>query len=364
MIEPLLNYGPFHRIWPAADRIGNIYITVSSVRSFANPICKFFKSDDLGNSWIELADFLSMDEKNSTTGQPFVSREGLILASVWDSSYYQFGKTWLAIYRSNDDGLNWDIVYSNPAATYGKHFFEGDRQGEVYLCAGIGGGGSEGEVHYAPARGLLLRSLDSGKSWDICLEVDSPTALYDGTVSNGITIVSARERGSIFRSDDSAKTWSEVRLGAAARNVSRIGSNIVVSSDSAIFISRDEGCSWIKRKSPLRNLVLRYPTLLQDQILMTGVGWRSLILATDLEGNEWRISLDATKFARSKFMTRLATAREYFFLGDEIEAGVLLRVAANSLKRGHTFPYSILSRLGSIDDSFDAPRLGFDARNT
>ena len=295
-----------------------------------------------------MADFYSINPKNSTTGQPFVTREGIILVPVWDSGFYEFGRTWLAIYRSQDGGLTWREVYSNLTASYGNHFFQGDREDEIYLCSGMGGGGFGGSVSYTPAKGLLLKSSDSGKSWGVCFKVDRPTAIYDGIAFGRTLLVSARELKSIFRSEDDCENWSEIRLGGAARSVSKIGGSIIVSSDSAIFISRDDGRTWAKRNSPIRNIVLRYPTAFRDKVLMTGVGWRSLILATDLEGNRWGVAFDVTKAVPKSLMARLAIAGDYLFVGDELKTGALLRIDTRFLRCKHVFPYAILSHVSKL----------------
>lgn len=347
MVRFALNYGPFHRVWPTVGEGDVLYASVSAVRSFVQPICKLLKSEDLGESWIELADFHSMNSRNTTTGQPFISKEGVILVSLWDAGFYQFGKTWLAVYRSEDGGRSWVEAHSNSAATYGNHFFQNQRDGAIYLCAGLGGGGSEGRVSFAPARGLLLRSRDSGKSWQVCLEVDGPATFYDGVAIGETLLVSARGRRSVFRSEDNGETFCEIPLNGESRNVRRIGQNVVVSSDGALFTSCDDGRTWIKKNSPLKNLALRYPTPFEDMVVVTGVGWRSLVLATDLEWNKWWVILDATRVAHSKLMARMAITKNSLFLGDEMEIGALLRVDTDSLRPRRTFLYSILDLLGA-----------------
>lgn len=343
----VLNYGPFHRIWPAVGRGKALYASVSAVRSFVPPVCTLLESKDFGESWSELADFYLLNPRNSTTGQPFTLIDGTLLVSLWDQNFYEFGRTWLAIYRSEDGGRSWEEAYSDSAATYGNHFFQNSQDGTTYLCAGVGGGGSEGRISFAPARGLLLRSEDSGRSWNRCLEVDAPTALYDGVALDDVVVVSARDRGSIYKSQDKGETWREILFGRSARNVAGVGENVVVSSDGALFISSDQGRTWVIKDCPLRNLALRYPKPLQDGIAVTGVGWRSLVLTVFPERNKWKVLLDATRVAHTKLMARMALTEDYLFLGDEAETGTLLKADIDALRRSATFPYRVLDRLGA-----------------
>ena len=113
------------------------------------------------------------------------------------------------------------------------------------------------------------------------------------------------------------------------------------------FLTRDEGETWIKLNSPLRNLAFRYPMPFQDNIVVTGVGWRSLVLRADVGRNQWRVIFDATKAVSTKLMARMAMVGDYLFLGDEMETGKLLRVNINSLRPHHPFLYSISDRLGA-----------------
>ena len=341
------NYGPQHRVWPFPAADGSLYITVSSVRTCSTPMCALLRSDDLGKSWTLLFDFLAADRRHSTTGQPYVLPTGLILVPVWDSRYYEFGRTGLAIYRSCDFGVTWDCVYFNASLTYGKHFFPGIGAGEFYLCAGLGGGGAHGRVAFTPHMGVLLHSADSGLTWDVCLQVESPTALYDGVVANDVVFATARERQSVFRSEDGGRRWSEVRLPRPARSIASVASRLTVSSDSAIFVSNDAGHTWVTIACPIRSLFFRYPTVLGDDerhIVMTAVGWRSLLLGSDVLGHEWWVAADLSRTLGAVSLTRLAALGDFLFLGDEGVAGVLVRVPRLSLRRGRSLPYAVLSR--------------------
>lgn len=322
----LLNYGKYYRIWPYFDINRNkLYVSVGLLRPFVKPICKLLLSGDLGQSWEQVADFHSIDKRNTTTGQPFVTKTGTVFVPVWNAGFYTHGKTWLAIYRSEDAGASWKKVYEDSKGTYGKHFFQDAESKILFLGVGVGGGGHAGKVTSTPGRSHLLKSLDSGETWNVALQVNYPTALYSGTASeNNTIIITAREKKSVFTSVDTGISWTEKSLGNTARSASyfkELG-KFVVSSNSSVFVSND-GFSWNRINTPIKWLILRYPTLLKGRIFFAGVVGRSLILSTDLE--KWYINFDATKVTGSNLFTRIAAADDCFFLGNELN-GILLKI--------------------------------------
>ena len=257
----IFQYGPFYRIWPNVDQKKHIvYSTIALARPYTTPLCKLVRSHDYGSTWKDLVDFHSIDERNTTTGQPFITREGIILVPTWDVTYYTEGHTSLAIYRSGDEGATWEQVYCNPIATYGNHFFQNSVDGTLYIGIGIGGGGHFGNINYTPHQAMLLKSTNLGKTWTPCLTVESSTSLYSGIVtSNGTLMVTAREKKSVFFSRDSGKSWHEQVLGKKARCITQMNEYVMVTSDSTVFLSEDEGKTWRSHPFPLQGVCLRYP---------------------------------------------------------------------------------------------------------
>lgn len=321
----LLNYGKYHRIWPYADpKRGKLYLSVALGRPYSEPICKLLVSRDYGESWSEIADFNLIDRRNTTSGQPFVTSQGMILAPTWSAGFYTLGETWFAIYKSKDRGRTWEKVYEDPIGTYGNHFFENPATGSFYVGVGVGGGGINGKVSSTPSRSYLLKSADAGETWTKVLDIDYPTAIYDGTVAKQQTIlVTAREKKSVFKSINGGCSWTETNLGRTARNIAYVKelNEIVATSDNCVFISND-GVKWIKINSPIK-LMFRYPMFRNGKLYMTGVGWRSLIISTDKK--KWFVTFDATKITGSNFFARMTIMNDYLFIGDEMN-GMLLRL--------------------------------------
>jgi len=323
-LSMLLNYGKYYRVWPFAHVEHNrLYASIALFRPYVKPLCRLFQSNDYGGSWNEIADFYSMDRRNTTTGQPFVTRDGIVLIPVWSVGFYTHGTLWFAIYRSSDSGLSWQKTYEDSEGTYGKHFFQSS-DGNLYIGVGLGGGGSEGRVSPTPGRSYLLRSEDMGKTWRRILKVDYPTALYSGAVLNDKTVlVAAREKKSLFLSENGGETWKEVLMGNTTRSVSYIEElhKTVVTSNSALFFSEDS-LNWTQLRVPIKGLTLRYPTWFEGKLYMSSVGWHCYVISTDL--NKWYFDLDVTRVTRSNLGARMAVLSDYLFVGDEAN-GTLVR---------------------------------------
>lgn len=322
--KSLLDYGKYYRIWPNGDvKRNKLYVSVGLSRPSGNPVCKLFISQDHGDSWIEIADFHSLDKRNTTTGQPFVTNEGAIFVPVWNASFYTHGETWFAIYRIESHGASWKKVYEDSKGTYGNHFFQNPVDGSLHIGVGVGGGGSKGRIGFSPEKSYLLRSEDFGDTWKKVFEIDYPTALYDGTTLDENTIlVTARERKSVFISVDRGISWSEVHIGKTTRNISYIGEmgKSVLTSNSCIFLLNNN-FSWTRFNTPIKDLALRYPIFDKNKLYVIGVGWRSYVIATDF--SKW-YAFDITERANSNSFARMTMLSEYMFLGDELK-GVLLR---------------------------------------
>jgi len=320
----LLNYGKYHRIWPYVDTNGEeLYVSVALVRPYSKPICKLLVSRDHGESWSEIADFHSLDRRNTTSGQPFLTSQGTILAPMWNAGFYTHGRMWFAIYRSKGRGTTWEKVYEDPMGTYGKHFFEDSTDGSLYIGVGVGGGGSNGKVSSTPSKSYLLKSTDAGETWTKVLHINYPTAIYDGTAKDQTILVTAREKKSVFKSMNGGRSWIETTLGRTARNIANVKelNKFVVTSNSRLFVSQD-GVKWININSPIR-LMFRYPIFRNGKLYMTGVGWRSLVISTDI--NKWYVIFDATKIAHGSVFARMSLLNDYIFIGDEMN-GILLRL--------------------------------------
>jgi hypothetical protein len=280
----------------------------------------------MGQKWNLVTDFHAINPLNTTTGRPFVTSLGTLLVPLWSVLYYTEGVSWFSIVRSEDDGATWQTAYCSETQTYGNHFFQSPIDGSIYIGVGIGGGGNRGIISYTPSEATLLKSDDDGRSWKNCFHVGTPTALYDGVVTEeGIVVVSARERCSVFVRKP-LQDWNEIVLDKMVRCLGATDDTLVLSNDDAVFSSVDSGFTWERHDAPFSPLVLRYPTPHRKRILLTSVGSKSLLVELSQDFQDWRVRNDLTKAAGTRYLARMAVLGECAFLGDEIEAGVLLKV--------------------------------------
>jgi len=329
MCHTLLTYGKYYRIWPYSDPKGQFaYITIGTSRPYTKPLCKLLRLNPFKRVIEQIFDFNAINKFATTTGQPFVTREGIFLIPVWNVAFYTHGITYFAIYRS-ENGYDWEKVYEDVNGTYANHFFQSPFDGSVFIGVGVKGGGKKGKISYTPERAYLLKSEDLGKKWTKIFKVDSPTAMYDGAVINEKTlIVTLREMKSIAKSFDGGRSWSIEYLGTTARNINclRQEKKVIVSSDSCFYTSTSGQFKWKRIVIPIKCLALRYPTPYKNLILMTGVGWRSFLLAIEKSNLSRFYYLDISKLTKSNFMARMSLINETLLLGDELETGCLISI--------------------------------------
>jgi photosystem II stability/assembly factor-like uncharacterized protein len=245
--------------------------------------------------------------------------------------------------------------------TYANHFFQDASDGSIYIGVGVEGGGAKNKARYAPAKSYLLKSTDLGVTWQKILEVDYPTALYDGTAFNGTVLVTAREKKAVFRSVDGGNSWVEIYIGNIARSATYIEElkKTVISSDGSVFVSSD-GSSWIRIKAPKARLALRYPTLFKGQLYMTGVQYGdSYVISTNL--SKWQMIFDERISTDDNFFARMAIANDYIFLGGELK-GVLLRVKASLCKPRSMSAFQLLRT--NLSRSFSLIKRGIRKNET
>ncbi|MFA6234987.1 MAG: hypothetical protein WC824_12515, partial [Bacteroidota bacterium] len=159
-----------------------------------------------------------------------ISKTADILAMAADGTVYV--GTGNGLYRSTDDGLNWqDITTNLPIRDIGDIAVLND--GTV-LAATWGSG--------------IFRSTNKGQSWTesntgitqpriYCLLVSFPGIIYAGSYGDGV-----------FRSTDQGLSWTTMPLSGYIYDMgeSPSGDIFAIKSDNGVYRSPDNGLSWIK----------------------------------------------------------------------------------------------------------------------
>lgn len=316
------------RVWPFA-RGNHAVLSVAAGRPHHRKKCEILVSRD-GSFWETAGEFFTGDERQSTTGQPFMTSRGTVLVPVWDVDFYTHGRTYFCIRRRGPEQRGFEKVYEDTDGTYANHFLETAGGAAVFIGVGVEGGGAEGKVGFTPGSGYILRSMDDGRTFERVLRYNKPCSLYQGVQTrNGSVLWSTRGQKSLI----DLETGTETLLDDATRCVAFVEAldTFVVTSNSAIFLSPDAAC-WRKVPFPLPGYALRYPTLVGGRLLFTAVGWRSLLVAYGYEGGTWFLVKELTGVTRSTF-ARMALFKDVVLCGSEFD-GKLLKLPVRDLAEG------------------------------
>lgn len=201
-----------------AEKEGILFIATGANNEF-NGLCRSYND---GNTW----DLIVVDSASSyinifsirynADGVLFVGAGSGIYRSYDDGNNFEhvysggnnflkinfsptnevFAVGWYYIVRSADNGDTWETLYS---ADYNQYFGDVDfgLNGEIYATSG---------VYEAPGSGFY-RSLDDGETWENIGITDS--FLYSIRVNNEGTIIVSGEMGN-FTSDDRGENWIEI----------------------------------------------------------------------------------------------------------------------------------------------------------
>jgi len=159
----------------------------------------------------------------------------------------------IRIYKSTDRGLTWDLIYSLPETYQHVHaLFVDIHQDPVAIYAGVDGGGG------------VLKSIDKGQTWVDLREYnpDIPQSTDRGVLyssPNGYRLLGGETAivggYSIIKTTDDVNYTPVLGVGCSVFQVNDLNGKLIASSNSAhgyafehaaIYISEDEGDSWVQ----------------------------------------------------------------------------------------------------------------------
>ncbi len=186
------------------------------------------------------------------------------------------------IIHSNDGGKNWQLQHSAPekqaplldvwfantqtgfaVGAYGA-FYQTQDGGKSWQARKVLAddmhintlvGGADGKMFLAGEAGLMARSLDYGKNWQL-LESPYTGSFFGALRLRGETLLAFGLRGHVFRSTDFGLHWTAVPIATESSlmggSVLADGTAIIVGYDGLILISTDQGKSFSSLRAPAR----------------------------------------------------------------------------------------------------------------
>jgi photosystem II stability/assembly factor-like uncharacterized protein len=182
------------------------------------------------------------------------------LLDVWfenDKSGFVVGAFGL-ILRTNDGGASWEPwlhAVDNPKALH------------LYAVRAVGS-----DVWIAGEQGLLLKLDRQAKKFN-AVELPYKGTLF-GIVGNERAVLVHGLRGTVLRSTDSGKSWQPVdtglQVGLTASAIGTDGRIVIVSQAGHILVSRDDGASFkpVKVERPLPAAAVVLPA--RDAVVVAG----------------------------------------------------------------------------------------------
>ncbi len=288
--------------WTAADN-GIPIEHISSIAFSGNAVFAgvpqdgVFRSTDNGQTWKphgleNLLDVFAMaGSTNSiiagTTEGPFVLTEAalawvesstglanrFINAAVYDTNAFIVGTYNGGIYRSTDDGKNWQpsnsglppaanvkTLVKNPAGTFagipGSGIYFSSDQGQNWVARNnnlannqVNILAADATAIYAGTEGGVFRSTDGGQNWT---QINSGlTRLRVLSLTAGAAGIFAGTDLGLFRFNTQSSTWSAVNIGLTDLYIVSLGtapngSTLLAGTTVGLFTSTDQGQNWTK----------------------------------------------------------------------------------------------------------------------
>lgn len=142
--------------------------------------------------------------------------------------------------------------------------------------------GPTGTLYLAGERGTLLRSADQGKTWT---QIPAPYAgsFYGILPLDRRTLIAHGLRGHAFRSADDGATWQPIAIPQPVllATAVRLKSNHLVlgGAGRALFVSRDYGATFVPVAEPPANAMAELLELAGGRLLALGEGGATTLAA-------------------------------------------------------------------------------------
>lgn len=180
-----------------------------------------WRSADLGENWTEVL----IPNNSNPLGELAVSPDGDIYVNVFNDR----------IYRSTDNGNNWELIYND----------NGDPRNFAFI--------GTNEIYASMWLDGIIKSTDNGDTWTLLEDIPGTLAAVSiYATSSGSLFASTYEDEGIFESTDGGESWSEITddiIDESALSFFESQSGDVFAMTRAGGVQKRAGNSWESKNS-------------------------------------------------------------------------------------------------------------------
>lgn len=176
-------------------------------------------------------------------------------------AYYSGG-----VHFTNNGGSNWNASY--PTTNY-----------IVQLIT------NNNAVYAATWGGGIFKTTDNGQSWTQ-LNTGLPNLNVFSVAINGSRIFAGTNNSGVYISENNGLSWQEINIGLTNKNINMltlVGNNLFASTTGGVFISIDNGISWVAAGLPGKNVI----TLKEKNNKLYAGTWGDGVYVSADNGTTW-----------------------------------------------------------------------------
>jgi len=231
-----------------------------------------YRSKDLGKTWDRLFEGLSLDRVDFI----YETSENNLLVGVSFGGHLTLGPTPLGIFRSDDDGDEWQNVLK----TIWVQKIQSDSKNYIYAC-----------TNSFNISTKICRSDDDGETWENISKGLPEYNIIEMAINRNDNIITANYDGTIYSSSDRGESWDSVKNGFKSYFYSLTfnsqGVLFSYSGSTGLVKSFDEGKSWHRIPLELSGHTFSFLAVDKNDRLFVVTKDKGLFISSD-NGITWK----------------------------------------------------------------------------